>query len=318
MSKRIIVEQQVARTYAGQRLDQVAGALLTDFSRARLQKWIKEGALTVDGLHSKPSQKLAGGETLRLNADPGNDGEVIAQDIPLSIVYEDEDLLVVNKPAGLVVHPAAGHPDGTLQNGLLFHRPELVSLPRAGIVHRLDKDTTGVMVVAGSLRAHTALVAQLQARSMSRIYECIALGNVLERGTVNAPIARHPRDRIRMAVVEGGKPAISHYRVVRLWRHFTPLEVSLESGRTHHSRVHMKHLGYPLLADPLYGRSLRGIKGIGDASLHAIDRLGRQALHARTLRLIHPGTQQEMVFDTPIAEDMVALMDVLTEDDRVI
>lgn len=308
-------EAQVNADHAGKRLDQVAGALFSDYSRARLQRWIREGALTVDGHPGKPSQKLSGGEFLRLVAILIPEGEVLAQDIPLDVIFEDDDVLVINKPAGLVVHPAAGHPDGTLQNGLLHHRPSLAGLPRSGIVHRLDKDTTGVMVVAGSLRAHTSLVTQLQERTMSRIYEGIALGCLQERGTVNAPIGRHPRDRIRMAVVEGGKPAVSHYRVLRNYRHFTHLEVSLESGRTHQIRVHCQHLGHPLAADPLYGRSLRGIKGLSTQVGAALDALGRQALHARSLRLAHPADGKDRVFNAPIAEDLRALIACLDQED---
>lgn len=315
MAQRIDHRLQVDLSQAGQRLDQVAGSLLPDYSRARLQKWIREGALTVDGRRVKPSLKLAGGEELVLSAELESEGEVVAQDLPLDVLYEDEDLLVINKPADFVVHPAAGHHEGTLQNALLHHRPALEHLPRSGIVHRLDKDTTGVMVVAGSLRAHTALVAQLQDRSMSRIYECVAEGRITDPGRVDQPIGRHPHHRIRMAVVEGGKPAVTHYRVVRTFPRFTHLEVSLETGRTHQIRVHLQSLGHPLAADPLYGRSVSKIRDLSPAEREALERLGRQALHARTLRLRHPADGGERSFDAPLPQDLLDLLAALRETD---
>ncbi len=314
--QRIDHELQVPAGQAGERLDQAAGSLLPDYSRARLQKWIREGALTLDGRQVKPSQRLAGGESLRLHAELEAEGEMIAEDLPLDILYEDEDLLVLDKPAELVVHPAAGHARGTLLNALLHHRPELETLPRAGIVHRLDKDTTGVMVVAASLRAHTSLVAQLQDRSMSRVYECVATGRVAGSGTVDAPIGRHPAHRIRMAVVAGGKPAVSHYDVREAFAHFTHLEVALESGRTHQIRVHLQHLGHPLAADPLYGgRGAGRDKALSPAVITALDALGRQALHARTLRLRHPAGGETRQFEAPLAADLESLLGVLRAHD---
>jgi len=315
MAQTIDHRLQVGPDHAGERLDQAAGNLLPDYSRARLQKWIREGALTVDGRRVKPSHRLAGGEHLVLAAELEPDGEVVPQDLPLDLVFEDEDLLVVNKPAGLVVHPAAGHASGTLQNALLHHRPSLEGLPRSGIVHRLDKDTTGVMVVAASLRAHTALVAQLQDRSMSRIYECVALGRVGGPGTVDAPIGRHPTQRVRMAVVAGGKPAVSHYRVLQAFDHFTHLEVSLESGRTHQIRVHLQHLGHPLAADPLYGRALGKHGDLAPAVRDALAALGRQALHARTLRLRHPADDAGRSFEAPLPADLLDLLSALRGND---
>ncbi|NRB72569.1 MAG: RluA family pseudouridine synthase [Xanthomonadales bacterium] len=316
MNETIEHRLQLGPEWAGQRLDQAAGELLSDYSRARLQRWIKEGALQLDGRSVKPSQRLSGGEWLTLQAQlaPADD-EVLPEPLPLELLFEDEDLIVLNKPAGLVVHPAAGHATGTLQNGLLHHRPELAALPRGGIVHRLDKDTTGVMVVAASLRAHRSLVAQLQARTMSRIYKCVALGDLPARGTVDAPIGRHPRDRIRMAVVAGGKPAVTHFRRLEAFAHFSHLEVSLESGRTHQIRVHLQHLGHALAADPLYGRSVRGVKGLAAEVLTALQQLQRQALHARTLRLQHPASEQWQSFDAPLPDDLLALLAALREAD---
>ena len=314
LAQRIEHQAQVPRDQAGTRLDQVCGGLWPDYSRARIQRWIRDGALTVDGRRGKPSERLSGGETLRLQAELVAEDEVRPEAIPIDVIFEDEDLLVLNKPAGLVVHPAAGHPDGTLQNALLHHRPALEGLPRAGIVHRLDKDTTGVMVVAGSLRAHTSLVSQLQDRSMSRIYECVAIGVIEANGTVDAPIGRHPSQRVRMAVVADGKPAISHYRILERFAHFTHLEVSLESGRTHQIRVHLAHLGHPLLADPLYGPRTHRLEGLGEASAAAAESLGRQALHARTLKLRHPGDDRGCVFDAPLPADLTAVLEALQRE----
>ena len=317
LAQRIEHRTQVGPEHAGERLDQVAGRMFPDYSRARLQKWIRDGALTLDGRRGKPSERVSGGESLVLDAELEPEGEVIAEAIPLDVIYEDEDLLVLDKPAGLVVHPAAGHPAGTLQNALLHHRPSLETLPRAGIVHRLDKDTTGVMVVAASLRAHTSLVAQLQARTMGRTYECVACGRVDGPGSVDAPIGRHPAHRIRMAVVEGGKPAVTHFRILKAFDHFTHLEVSLETGRTHQIRVHLAHLGHPLAADPLYGRRPTRMKELTPTLQDALEGLGRQALHARTLRLEHPGDGTPRQFQAPVPADLAVLLETLGQEDSM-
>jgi 23S rRNA pseudouridine1911/1915/1917 synthase len=306
---------QAGMDRAGERLDQAAGQLWPDFSRARLQKWIRDGALTLDGRRCKPSERLAGGEHLRLSVTLEPEGDEVAEAIPLQVVHEDEDVIVLNKPAGLVVHPAAGHASGTLLNALLHHRPELRTLPRAGIVHRLDKDTTGIMVVAASLRAHHALVRQLQDRSMGRIYECVAVGTLERDGTVDAPIGRHPVHRVRMAVVPDGKPAVTHYRVRRRYEHFTHLEVSLETGRTHQIRVHLAHEGYPLAADPLYGRRPSRLSGITGSMREALEGLGRQALHARTLTFRHPKDSEPQSFEAPLPDDFQRLLRALGEED---
>jgi 23S rRNA pseudouridine1911/1915/1917 synthase len=293
---------------AGWRLDRVAAELFPEFSRARLQRWIRAGELTVDGEIRKPTYRICGGEALRLDAAIEPVGEVVAQEIPLDIIHADADLIVLDKPAGLVVHPAAGNPDGTLQNALLHFDANLAVLPRAGIVHRLDKDTSGVMVVARSLRAHTSLVDQLQTRTMSRVYRAVALGEPPGEGTVDAPIGRHPRDRKRMAVVAGGRPAISHYRVLQRYGFAAYLEVSLESGRTHQIRVHMAHIGHPLLGDPVYGRRLKksAVQGVGeDSPLFQFD---RQALHAEKLALLHPADGERVRFRAPLPQDFSELL----------
>ncbi len=310
-SNRIRMTAKAGPEHIGMRLDQLAAVLFTDFSRARLQKWVRSGELTVDGQALKTTFRISGGETLRLDALPERQDEVLPQDIPLDIIHADDDIILINKPAGLVVHPAAGHPDGTLQNALLYFDGSLATLPRSGIVHRLDKDTTGVMVVARSLRAHTSLVEQLQARQMSRVYEAVASGETNTSGTVDAPIGRHPRDRKRMAVVLSGKPAVTHFRVMRRFQGFSHLEVSLESGRTHQIRVHMQHIGHPLVGDPVYGKSRKALKGVPDALLEAIRAFPRQALHARRLSLAHPASGETVCFEVPLPADMEDLLEIL-------
>lgn len=309
--RRVRMTARVGPEQAGLRLDQAAAELFGDFSRGRLQKWIRSGELSLDGRAAKPTSRVAGGETLRLDAVAESDESVIAQDIPLDILYRDGDILVLDKPAGLVVHPAAGNRDGTLQNALLHFEAGLATLPRAGIVHRLDKDTSGVMVVARSLRAHTGLVQQLQARSMSRVYRAVAHGAVRADGVVDAPLGRHPRERKRMAVVPAGRHAVSHYRVLEHFEHATYLQVSLETGRTHQIRVHLAHIGHPLVGDPVYGRSLRIKQAAGDPALEAMRAFPRQALHARQLTLRHPGSGQEMRFEAPLPADFSALLETL-------
>ena len=312
-STRIRMTARAAAGQAGLRLDQAAAELFTDFSRARLQKWIRGGELTVDGQAAKPTLRLNGGETLALDAEPEYSEAVLPQDIALALLHADEDLIVLDKPAGLVVHPAAGNPDGTLQNALLHFDPRLAALPRAGIVHRLDKDTSGVLVVARSLRAHTSLVEQLQSRAMSRQYRAVVMGEVIAGGTVDAPVGRHPTDRKRMAVVASGRPAVTHYRVAERFRGLTCLAVSLETGRTHQIRVHMAHIGQPLVGDPLYGRGSRRRRGMADDLAEALRAFPRQALHAETLKLVHPGSRQPMRFSAPLPADFEALLQTLRD-----
>jgi 23S rRNA pseudouridine1911/1915/1917 synthase len=307
----ISLTRQVADEHAGLRLDQAAVLLFPGFSRARLQSWIRDGSLVLDGKPSVPKHKVIGGEILELEAKPDPEGEVTPQDIPLDIIAADEHVIVLNKPAGLVVHPAAGHPCGTLQNGLIFYDAGLAAIPRSGIVHRLDKDTSGVMVVARSLKAHASLVAQLQDRSMSRVYQAVLHGITRASGTVNAPVGRNPRDRQRMAVVAGGRPAVSHYRLLNAFRHFSHVRVSLESGRTHQIRVHMQHLGHPLVGDPQYGRKTPGSGQIPEAAIAAISAFPRQALHACKLRLVHPGLQRQVEFLAPVPDDLAGLLRTL-------
>jgi len=298
----------------GQRLDQVAAQLFAEHSRSRLSAWIKDGLLTVDGAVLRPRDIVHGGALLELSAEQEAQGEWIAQDIELDIVYEDDQLLVINKPAGLVVHPAAGHADGTLLNALLHHVPDIVNVPRAGIVHRLDKDTTGLMVVAKTIEAQTRLVDQLQKRTVSRIYECIVIGVITAGGKIDAPIGRSSAQRQRMAVTDGGKPAVSHYRVLERFRSHTYTRVKLETGRTHQIRVHMSHVGYPLVGDPVYAGRFRIPPAASQTLVQSLKEFPRQALHARFLELDHPVTGKRMKWESPLPDDLVWLLTLLRQD----
>jgi len=298
------------------RLDQAAAELMPEHSRSRLQSWIKSGALTVNGTVRKPRDKVMLDDVLDLDAEPEVQVTWEAEPISLDIVYEDEHLLVINKPAGLVVHPAAGHADGTLVNALLNHAPEVENLPRAGIVHRLDKDTSGIMVVARSLIAHTSLVDQLQTRTMGREYEAVVVGSLTGGATVDAPIGRHPQDRKRMAVVSSGKPAVTHYRLLERFAAHTHIQCKLESGRTHQIRVHMTHVRHPLVGDPAYGGRLRLPKGTTEELRQALAAFNRQALHARRLTLEHPETGETLSWEVPLPDDMVQLIEALRKHAR--
>ncbi len=304
----------VPDTCAGRRLDAVLAELFPEYSRSRLSAWIKSGDVAVDGAPARPRDPVRGGETLTLNAVEDVQTHAVAEDIPLDVLYEDEHVFVLDKPAGLVVHPGAGNPAGTLVNALLHRDPGLDKLPRAGIVHRLDKDTSGVMVVARTLPAHTALVAQLSAREVHRQYLAIVVGALVSGGTVAAAIDRHPRDRLRMAVREDGKDAVTHYRLRERFRAHTALECRLETGRTHQIRVHMAHLKHPIVGDPLYGGSLKLPKGASEALIAALRGFRRQALHAEVLAFAHPITGEPVRCEAPVPEDMQQLMRLLRED----
>lgn len=314
MSDMIQRAAEVPFELGGQRLDQIAAQLFPEHSRSRLAGWIKDGRLTVDGAVLRPRDIVHSGAQLVLEAEQEAQGEWLAQDIELEIVYEDEHILVIDKPAGLVVHPAAGHQDGTLLNALLYHVPDIANVPRAGIVHRLDKDTTGLMVVAKRLEAHTKLVAQLQARSVSRIYEAIVIGVITSGGTIDAPIGRHGVQRQKMAVVDAGKVAVSHYRVLERFRAHTHTRVKLETGRTHQIRVHMSHIGYPLVGDPVYGGRFRIPPVASQTLVQTLREFPRQALHARFLELDHPATGVRMKWESPLPEDFLWLLSLLRQD----
>ncbi|CAG0899682.1 unnamed protein product [Cyprideis torosa] len=277
------------------RLDQALAALFPDLSRARLQIWVDDGRVTVDNQPCRKKDRLRGGETLRVDiVEEAPEVEFLPEDIPLDIVYEDDDILVINKPAGLVVHPGAGNWSGTLLNGLLHHDPRLALVPRAGIVHRLDKDTSGLMLVAKNLAAHKALVDALSLRDVSREYVALVQGVMIAGGTVDSPIGRHSRDRKRMAVTIGGKEAITHYRVADRFASHSLVDVKLETGRTHQIRVHLSSIHFPIVGDPVYGGRLRLPVGASDELIEALQGFRRQALHARKLGLLHPVTGELM------------------------
>ncbi len=305
---------QVAEAQAGQRVDQVLSLGFPEFSRSRLQQWIKQGRVKLQGEACRAKDRVKGGESLSLQPVVEPRGEDRPETMDLDLVYEDESLIVINKPAGLVVHPAAGNLSGTLLNGLLAHAPELQAIPRAGIVHRLDKDTSGLLVVARTLEAHNALVRQLQARTVKREYRAIAQGVLISGGTIEAPIGRHPVNRLRMAVVPQGKQAITHYRVVQRFRAHTDLQVRLETGRTHQIRVHMSHIHHPLLGDPLYGGRLKIPEGAGTEMQEGLQNFRRQALHAARLGLLHPVSGEPLSWEAPLPEDMRVLLQVLARD----
>ncbi|MCE8022439.1 23S rRNA pseudouridine(1911/1915/1917) synthase RluD [Halomonas sp. MCCC 1A11036] len=314
MSQTVEAQQRVPISLAGSRLDQAAAELFAEHSRERLKGWIKEGVLTVDGRPGKPKDKMAGGEWLQLAATLEEEVRFEAEAIPLEIVYEDDTILVIDKPAGLVVHPAAGNPDGTLLNALLHHCPSLATVPRAGIVHRLDKDTTGLMVVAKTLAAQTALVEQLQARTVSREYDAVCVGVMTSGGTVDAPIGRHPKDRKRQAVHVSGKPAVTYYRVVERFRAHTHVRCRLETGRTHQIRVHMAHRRFPLIGDPVYGGRLKLPAGASEELKTLLREFPRQALHARKLAFLHPASGEPVEFRAALPDDLLLLIDYLRDD----
>ena len=300
----------------GMRLDQVAAELFPDYSRNRLATWIKEGRLMVDGRTVKPRDKATASAqvTLMVTDEPVIDWQ--PQRLPLDIIFEDEHILVVNKPAGVVVHPAAGHADSTLVNALLAHSPELDALPRGGIVHRLDKETSGIMFVARTSLAHKSLVAQLSERTVSRTYCAVSTGALTGGGKIDAPIDRHPMARTKMAVVADGKPAVTHYRIAHRFKHYTQLQVNLETGRTHQIRVHMAHRKWPLIGDPVYGGRQRVPAGASDLLISTLRGFPRQALHAQALEFEHPASGDWMEFETDLPDDLVNLLEVLEREDR--
>ena len=307
---------RVPDALSGRRFDAVLAELFPEFSRSRLSTWIKSGDALLDGAIVRPRDPVRGGEEVVLAATFDTQVRAEPEDIPLSVLYEDADVLVVDKPAGLVVHPGAGNPGGTMVNALLFRDPALALVPRAGIVHRLDKDTSGVMVIARTVQAQTALVAQLSAREVHRQYLAVVVGALVSGGTVNAAIDRHPRDRIRMAVREDGRDATTHYRLQERFRAHTALECRLETGRTHQIRVHMTHMKHPILGDPMYGGPLKLPRGASEELVTVLRGFRRQALHAQVLEFVHPASGESIRCEAPLPEDMRTLLRALREDSR--
>ena len=305
---------QIPGDYSGMRLDKALAKLHPDHSRSTIQKWLKDALVSVDDEILPQKQKVNGGEIFEIQLPRQQAVTFTAQDVQIDIVYEDGDIIVVNKQAGLVVHPGAGNRDGTLLNGLLYLDPSLYDLPRAGIVHRLDKNTSGLMVVARNESSRLSLVEQLQSRRVSREYLTIVCGVPISGGTVDAAICRHFSDRKRMAVNDSGKPAISHYRVSEKFRNHSLLTVKLETGRTHQIRVHMQHIGYPVLGDPVYGQRLSLPKNASDPLVSALRTFKRQALHAEKLSFVHPGNGKRVEFGQPLPGDMGEMIERLCED----
>ena len=311
----IQLEASTEAAHFGLRLDQVLADLFPEYSRSKLKTWIQDGNVAVNGeVITVPRHKMQMDERVTVQAEMDVQVTSEAQDIALNIVYEDEHILVINKPADLVVHPGAGNPSGTVLNALLNHCPEIDKVPRAGIVHRLDKDTTGLMVVAKTIPAQTHLVDQLQRREMSREYEAVALGTMVAGGIVDAPIGRHATKRTHMAVREMGKPAVTHFRVIEKFRAYTHLRLKLETGRTHQIRVHMAHIKHPLLGDQVYGGRPRLPKGASEEFIAALRGFQRQALHAAQLSLFHPETEEWMTWKAPLPQDMQDLLKAVKKD----
>ncbi|RJX70413.1 23S rRNA pseudouridine(1911/1915/1917) synthase RluD [Vibrio sinensis] len=315
MAQQIELTDTVKDSQLGQRLDQAIAEIFTDFSRSRLKEWLLAGKVQVNGeVIVKPRTKVMGGEIIVLQAELEDEQRWEAQDIPLDIVYEDDDIIVINKPRDFVVHPGAGTPDRTVLNALLHHYPDIAEVPRAGIVHRLDKDTTGLMVVAKTVPAQTRLVRALQKRKITREYEAIAIGRMTAGGKVEQPIGRHSTKRTLMGVSPMGKPAVTHYRVAEHFREHTRIRLRLETGRTHQIRVHMSYLQHPLLGDTAYGGRARIPSGATNELAEHIRGFDRQALHAVMLRFEHPVTGEELEFHAPIPQDMVDMTEALRLD----
>ncbi len=302
----------------GKRLDQTLAIMFPDYSRSRLKDWILAGSVIVnDEVLTRAREKMYGGESIVINAQVEAEERFEAQNIALDIVYEDDDILVINKPAGLVVHPGAGNPDGTVLNALLHHYPAIKIVPRAGIVHRLDKDTTGLMVVAKTIAAQTNLVEALQLREITREYEAVANGLMTAGGLVDEPIGRHATKRTHMAVTISGRPSVTHYRVMEKYRLHTRLRLRLETGRTHQIRVHMAHITHPLVGDPVYGGRPRPPKNSTPELLTKLRSFKRQALHAAMLSLYHPITGEPMTWHADLPDDFVELVELLQADNKL-
>lgn len=305
----------IPRELHGQRIDSVLAELIPEFSRSQLSNWLKQGKITINNSQLKPKDKVAGGEEIDFAVDLSSLENKVEhcepEDIPLNIVYEDDEILVINKPAGLVVHPGAGNPNHTLVNALLYHNPSLQQLPRAGVIHRLDKETTGLLIIGKTLTSQTNLVRQMQERTIQRRYLTLVQGHIISGGEIDTNYGRHPRNRLKMAVCMGGRQAITRYAVRKQYQYFTLLDVQLLTGRTHQIRVHMAHINHPVIGDPLYGGRMRYPAGASAELLVTLQQFKRQALHAISLSLLHPQTNELLTFAAPVPDDFQLLIDSL-------
>lgn len=307
----------IPREHHNQRIDSVLAYLLPDYSRSQISNWIKSGTITRNQKSCKPKDKVEDGDQIEINVvfnvtDHPFD-HCAPEEIPLNIIYEDQDVLVINKPADMVVHPGAGNREHTLVNALLHHAPTLSHLPRAGIIHRLDKDTTGLLIIAKTIPAHTSLIRQMQAREIKRHYITLVQGHIVSGGTIDTNFGRHPRNRLKMAVLEQGRQAITHYSVKKQYQDFTLLDVNLMTGRTHQIRVHLAHIHHPVVGDPLYGSRMRFPSQASEQLRSLFQNLNRQALHACTLAFYHPKTEKELTLTAPIPDDFKLLLNTLDE-----
>ncbi|NHB58360.1 23S rRNA pseudouridine(1911/1915/1917) synthase RluD [Acinetobacter sp. 194] len=313
---RLSLQFQLDESYLGLRIDQAAAMVWSEFSREKLKQWLKEGHLLVNGQVVKPKYKCEGNEILSLDVELEVQTGAEPENIPLNIVYEDNDILVINKPVGMIVHPGAGNPNGTLVNALLYHYPKSAELSRAGLVHRIDKDTSGLLVVAKNLEAQFSLSKQLAKKSVYRVYDLITYGNIIAGGTIDEPIKRHPVDRVKMAILPGGRDAVTHYNVKERFQNFTRVQAQLETGRTHQIRVHFSYIGFPLIGDPVYVSRVKVPAGASETLASSLRAFKRQALHASKLGLVHPRSGEEMTFEAPWPEDFTALLDVLRSENK--
>ncbi|MGP1939380.1 MAG: 23S rRNA pseudouridine(1911/1915/1917) synthase RluD [Arsenophonus sp. ET-DL9-MAG3] len=316
MSQQLQLQSKILKSQLGQRLDQAIAGLFLDYSRSQIKKWIINNKVQVNGkIINRPKEKVFGNEQVIINVlIKKEDILLVAQNIPLNIIYEDDEILVINKPCDFVVHPGVGNPNGTVLNALLYHYPNIINIPRAGIVHRLDKDTIGLMVIAKTITAQAHLIKAFHLRKITREYEAIVNGRMTVDGTINKPIARHPTKRTHMAVCAVGKIAITHYKIMEHFRAHTRLRLQLESGRMHQIRVHMAYIKHPLVGDPLYGCYQHQLKNVSGEFCKIIKNFNRQALYAMMLRLYHPRTNIEMEWKINIPEDMVILINILKKD----
>ena len=313
MSQFVEADFVVPLELSDKRIDHVMTELMPDYSRSKLQQWIKQGKIIINGQQLKPKEKIKVNDLIEVKAELESQGDWKAENIDIDIVYQDDDIIIINKPTNMVVHPAVGNYTGTLVNALLYHFPDIEAVPRAGIVHRLDKDTTGLMVVAKTLTAHAHIVEQLQSREMGREYETVVAGVMTSGGTINEPIARSTKNRKKMAVTPFGKKAVTHYRVLERFPAHTHIRVKLETGRTHQIRVHMSHIKRPIIGDSTYGGRFKLPPGVSSELKEELQNFGRQALHAKKITLIHPKTQEEMSWESELPDDMQSLLSNLAE-----